>query len=120
MKQRFATASDILKFYGERPPQTLKAIIVVLDEEPIAVVGLSNEGGYGKFFSEYKPELRGRLRRMAVLRAIKAAMEFVERCPMPVVAVTHPEEPDSPRLLQKLGFEFHEHSDNGDIYQWPG
>jgi hypothetical protein len=120
MKQRFATASDILKFYGERPPQTLKAIVVVLDEEPVAVVGIANEGGYGKLFSEYKPQLRGKLRRMAVLRAIKAAMTFVERCPMPVVAVAHPDEPESARILSRLGFEFQEPSDGGDLYQWHG
>lgn len=120
MKHRYATAADVLKFYSERPPQTLRAIIVVQGEEPVAIVGLANEGGFGKLFSEYKPQLKGRLRRMAVLRAIKLAMRFVERCPMPVVAVVQPGEPDSSRILERLGFELYQPFDDGDLYLWRG
>ena len=120
MNYRYATAADVLRFYSERPPQTLRAIIVVQGDEPVPIVGLANEGGFGKLFSEYKPQLKGRLRRMAVLRAIKLAMRFVERCPLPVVAITQPGEPDSPRLLERLGFEFYQSSDDGDIYKWLG
>lgn len=118
MTYRFATAADVLRFYSERPPQTLRAIIVVMGDEPVAIVGLANEGAHAKLFSEYKPEMKGRLRCMAVLRAIKHAMQFVERCPLPVVAVVQPDEPDSPRLLKRLGFELYQPSEDGDVYQY--
>lgn len=117
---RPATASDVDLYYGSRPSQTLKAIVMTLDGEPAAIVGLANEGGYLKLFSEYKPEFRPYMRSIATLRAIKAVMRMVENSKLAVVAVTQPNEPDSPRLLQRLGFEFHNTTDDGDVYEWRG
>lgn len=118
MTFQLATASDVLRFYGERPPQTLRAIIIVQDGEPVGIIGLASENGFGKMFSEYKPFLKGKLRCMMILRAIKLAMSFAERCPMPVVAIAQPDEPHSPQLLERLGFEFYQPSDEGDVYLW--
>lgn len=115
---RLASASDIDAYYGSRPPQTLKAVILTLDGSPAAIVGLANEGNCWKLFSEYRPQFKRYLRSMATLRAIKATMSLVEQCRLPVVAVTQPDEPDSPRLLRRLGFEFHNESEDGDVYVW--
>jgi hypothetical protein len=111
---RFATAADISRYYEGRPHPTLRAVVVTLNEEPAAVVGLANEGLHAKFFSEYKPEFAPHLKSMPALRALKLAMTFVTASRLPVVAVADDEEPDSHRILTRLGFE---HEDE-DQYRW--
>lgn len=120
MTYRFATAADLDAYYGERPAQTVRAVILALDDEPAAVVGLANEGGYYKLFSEYKPQFKPYLRSMTTLRAIKAVMRMIKQARLPVVAVEQPNEPDSPRLLARMGFVFHNDSDSGAVHEWHG
>lgn len=117
---RLATTADVMRYFGERPKQTLRAIIITLNDEPAAIVGLANEGRCAKLFSEYVPSMRGRLRCMTVLRALKTVMAWVAECRRPVVAITQPDEPDSPRLLERLGFVFHNSSEHGEVYEWLG
>lgn len=106
-------------YYGSRPSQTLKAVVLTLDDAPAAIIGLANEGGYLKLFSEYKPEFVPYMRSITTLRAIKAVMRMVENSKLPIVAVTQPNEPDSPRLLERLGFEYYDTTDEGKLYEWP-
>lgn len=117
---RPATAADVDRYYGARPRQTVKAMILTLDGNPAAIVGLANEGSYWKLFSEYKPEFKRYLQSMATLRAIKKVILMIGDCRLPVVAVTQPNEPDSPRLLERLGFVFHNESEEGSVYEWRG
>lgn len=95
-------------------------MILTLDGNPAAIVGLANEGSYWKLFSEYKPEFKRYLQSMATLRAIKKVILMIGDCRLPVVAVTQPNEPDSPRLLERLGFVFHNESEEGSVYEWRG
>ncbi len=120
LASRPATIADVLRYYGERPRQTLKAVVVTLNDEPVGIIGLAQEGRCLKLFSEFQPVLRDQLRCMTVLRAIKKAMSFVKAARLPVVAITQENEPDSPRILERLGFKFHSHSDSGDVYEWLG
>lgn len=117
---RLSTAADIDAYYGSRPPQTVRALTLTLDHEPAAIIGLSNEGGYLKLFSEYKPGFRPYLRSMTTLRAIKAMMTMIEQSALPVVAITQLGEPDSSRVLERLGFECYGITDEGDLYEWRG
>jgi hypothetical protein len=111
---RFATAGDIARYYEGRPHPTLRAVVLTLNEEPAAVIGVANEGGYGKLFSEYKPDYAPHLKSMATLRALKLAMKIVETSRLPVVAVRDEDEPDSDRILKRLGFVHEEE----DLYRW--
>lgn len=117
---RLATAADVEAYYGERQRQTLRAVIVEQEGRPFFIVGLANEDGYLKAFSEYKPGFKPLLRRMAVLRAIRTVQAWVEQSRIPVVAVAQPNEPESPAFLARRGFEFHSTAEDGDIYEWLG
>lgn len=117
---RLATASDIDAYYGSRPIQTIRAVVLTLNDAPSMIFGLAYEGRHIKAFSEYKPEYKPYLRSMATLRAIKAVMRWVEQSRLPVVAVAQPDEPDSPRFLERIGFVFLYPADDGDVYEWRG
>ena len=108
---RFATATDLQRFYGELPGPTVRAVAVLLNDEPAAIIGLARDAGCEKLFSESKPALDPHLRRFEVLRAIKLAMTLVESTRCDVYAVRE----EGTDVLLRLGFEHVE----GDIYKWP-
>ena len=90
----------------------MRAVVVTIDDEPMGIIGVSREYGIGKYFSEYRDELRPYLKSMPVLRAIKASMEFVKNYQGPVLAVAR--DAEGARLMTRLGFT---HMD-GDVYSW--
>lgn len=96
----FASASDVDAFYGERPPQTIKAIAIYLDDEPVALAGLDLRPDHAVAFSEYKPAFAPYLKRMAVLRAVKAVQKMIFSHPLPVYCQT-----DNEPFLERLGFK---------------
>lgn len=108
---RFATETDLRRFYGELPRQTIRAVVVLLNNEPAAVIGLARDAGVAKLFSEHKPEMQQHLRRFEVLRAIVLAMSLVRSSRSDVYAVRE----EGTDVLLRLGFEHVE----GDIYKWP-
>lgn len=95
-----ATASDLDAFYGGRNRQTMRAIIVKLDDVPAGVIGLAKAKDRLLMISEYKPELQPYLKSMGALRAIKESMRWAAESKLPVFAVCQ----DSERLLERLGF----------------
>ena len=109
---RFATAADIVRFYGEPQRQTTRAVIVLLDDEPVGIVGIAHEGRAAKLFSESKPELQPHMRRFPVLRAIKQAMRIVRECGRQVYAVRE----EGTDTLERLGFV----PVTEEVYLWPG
>jgi len=109
MIARPATAEDIVAFYGRPWPTTLRAVVLVLDEKIVGVIGLSREGDHLKLFSDAAPELEPHIKSITVMRGLKKVMQWVEASQMPVLAVA-----DNPPLLEKLGFELLE----GNVYQW--
>lgn len=112
---RPATAADIRAFYGDRPHPTLKALVVTRADEVLGVIGLAREGRRAKYFSEIKEDLRPRLKRMISLRTIWKSMDLVRNSRLPVYALAQADEPDSHRVLQRLGFVQIE----SEVYQWP-
>lgn len=97
---RYATAADVDRYYEERPGPTIRAIVVLLDEEPVGIVGLSYDGDRYTAFSEYKPALEPHLKSMTVLRAVKAAQRMIQEANLPVLVVNT----SNPKLLERLGF----------------
>ena len=106
---RPASAKDVEKYYGAPAIVTMKAMVVCVDDEPQAIVGLSRWQDHARYFSEYKPEFEPHMKTMPVLRAIKKSMEWVKQSPMLVLAIA-----DNPPLLDRLGFT-HLHE---DVYIW--
>jgi hypothetical protein len=108
---RYASASDIDRYYGARPKATMRAIVITLDDEPAGIIGLARMNDHNCMFSEHKPELAPHLRRMPVLRAIKESFRMVSQSRLPVAAVA-----DNPVLLTRLGFR--PLQDDPEVFLW--
>jgi hypothetical protein len=98
---RPATSADIEKFYGDMPRETLRVLVITLDEEPVGLIGMAVEKGRYRAFSEYKPALEPHLKSMTVRRAMKAAQRMYAEAKLPVYAL---QEKDSGILL-RVGFQ---------------
>lgn len=107
---RFASAADLQRFYDELPTQTIRAVVVLRNDEPMVIIGLANRADCATFFADYKPEASEFLRSMTVLRAIKKAMQIVMDSKRPVYAVRQ----EGTDLLVRLGFEHV----SGEVYRW--
>jgi hypothetical protein len=112
---RFATQADIDQYYGTQPYPTMRAVVLTLNDRPAAVLGVARHESYAQFFSEYRPEYRPYLRSIVTLRAIKQVMSMVSQSTLPVYAMAEEEEPDSVRILTRLGFVAFE----GNLFRWP-
>ena len=112
---RFATAVDIDAYYGSRPEQTIRALVVTLNDQVAGVVGIARHADHARFFGEFRPELRKHLKSLPAMRAIKRAQAFIEESVLPVFAIAEETEPDAIRFLTRLGFVHHEEN----IFAWP-
>jgi hypothetical protein len=108
---RDASAEDIRRFYGKSVGPTLRAVALVVDGTPAALIGLAAEGPYQKVFSEERPEFAPHRKSMAVLRAIKRVQEWVRTSPQMVFS-----ESGNRQLLERMGFLQIEEG----IFVWPG
>lgn len=88
---------------------TVRAVVVLLDNEPAGMIGLALGVDSALLFSRCEQKLRPHLKRITVLRAIKLAMSMVRSCTRPVYA-----EREEGDILPRLGFE-HVH---GEVYRW--
>jgi hypothetical protein len=95
-----ATASDIDRYYGERPSPTMKAIAIKRGDQPVAIIGMFMDGQRMRAFSEYVPEFEPYLRSMTALRAIKAAQQMFKESRRQVIAVKG----SDTMILERIGF----------------
>ncbi len=99
---RAATARDIVEFYGELPSGTMRAMVAVMDDEVVGVIGIVREQLWGKFFSDSKPKLQPHLKSITIMRAIKRSLKFCDDYRGRVLAVA--KDAESCRLMHRLGF----------------
>lgn len=97
---RYATAADVDRYYGEHPEPTTQAIVILLDDEPAGMAGITRERDRAIAFSEYKPALEPYLKTMPVLRAVKAAQKIIRSTTLPVLVF----DSTNPALMERLGF----------------
>ena len=83
-----------------------------MDGEPVGVVGVIRERYFGKFFSDFKPELQPHLRSITIMRAINGALDYADRYRGPVIAVA--KDAEGCRILFRLGFTHLQ----GALYGW--
>lgn len=81
----------------------MKAIVAEMDGEVAGIVGVAREKDWGKFFSDFKPQLRPYLKSITIMRAIKDALQIVREYRGPVLAIA--ESPEGCRILHRLGFK---------------
>lgn len=89
---------------------TSRAVVILLDDEPVAMIGLAYGLNCATMFSNSKPQAEPYKRRMPVLRAIKLAMRLADTCGRDVYAVMQ----EGTDILPRLGFEHYD----GDTYKW--
>ncbi len=111
LSYRYATADDLKRFYGHPPEQTLQAVVILLGDDPVAVIGLAYGKDCATMFSDTKPQILPFIKKMTVLRAIKFAMNLADACGRDVYAIRK----EGTDILPRIGFQ---HFD-GDTYKWP-
>jgi hypothetical protein len=84
----------------------MRAIVALLDGEPVGIIGVTQGQPVGRLFSEYKPALEPFLKGVTVLRAVKRVQAMLDGV---VYAVARGVEGE--RVLCRLGFER-----RGDLY----
>lgn len=89
---------------------TSRAVVILLNDEPAAMIGLAYGQDCATMFSDMKPQLEPYKRRLPVLRAIKMAMRLADACGRDVYAIRQ----EGTDILPRLGFEHYD----GDIYKW--
>ncbi len=92
----------MVSYYGHRPAGTTRAIVAEMEGEIVGVIGIVREQLWGKFFSEFKPELQPHLKSITIMRAIKKALKFCDDYRGPVLAIA--EDAESCRIMNRLGF----------------
>jgi hypothetical protein len=113
---RPATAADLARFYGQAPQRTMRALVAILEGEPVAVAGIAYQkpGQQPYIFSDLKPEMRRH--RKAIVRGARAMLAQLARPGLMALAG----EPTSPRLLTRLGFRRVATTADGELYQYEG
>lgn len=106
-----AIAAEVDALYAGRPRETLRALVIRVDGKPAGIIGLAQEPDRLRAFSEYTADLCPHLKRIPVLRAIKAFMAWVTDSKVPVYAIS-----EGTGLLERLGFV----SDDGEVFRWAG
>lgn len=110
---RWATPEDIDAFYGKRPPQTVRAMILEIDGVVVGIGGLTSEPGQAVAFIDLKPEAKQH--KKALVRALRTGYDKLMRDnKLPIIAVADPNEPTAEGLLKHFGFE---HMENG-VFKW--
>jgi hypothetical protein len=87
-------------------------MVAEMDGKVVGIIGVSRENGVGKFFADFKPELKPYLRSVTIMRGIKASLRICDEYRGPVVAIA--EHGEGCRILHRLGFEHLE----GAYYGW--
>ncbi len=87
-------------------------MVAEMDGEIVGVIGVVREQRWGKFFSDFKPELQPHLQSITIMRGIKQALTFCDDYRGPVLAVA--EDAESCRIMHRLGFTHLE----GAWYGW--
>ena len=101
---RAATSADLELFYPDLSA-SVKAWVAELDGRPEGIIGIALLRPVACLFSRFNEVLRPWLRHPAVLRLIKKAQAACRASRVRVWAGAEPDEPDSPRILERLGFE---------------
>ncbi len=100
---RPATAADLREFYPGMT-SSFRAWVAEIDGKPEGIIGIALLRPMACMFSAFSDALRPLLRHPTVLRLIKRAQAAVRACGAPVGAAVDPNEPESPKILSRLGF----------------
>ena len=107
-----ATEDDLVAYYGQKPPFSIKGIIFFVDGEMAAIGGWKIQNHRYVVFSEIKEGVK--VEKATVFRCAKVIMKMVSEKGCPMYAAT-----ENHKFLEKLGFKpFETVSDNKEFYEW--
>jgi hypothetical protein len=108
-----ASKEHIEAFYQDN--KTRRAYAAILDGKPVGIGGLVYEANGSVYvFSKMTDELRPY--RKFILRCARKAAEMARDCA--ACALADPNEKNSRRLLEKVGFQHIGAIEQGEIYAW--
>ena len=90
----------------------MRAYVALVDGEVCGIVGVSREGGIGKFFADFNDKIEPYIASVAVMRIVKKSLKFCDAYKGPVISIA--EHAEGCRILGRLGFT---HMD-GEYYGW--
>lgn len=93
----------------------MRAIVLTIDGELAALIGIARHPEYAQLFSEYRDSWIPHMKSMTTLRAIKLAVIMVRESRLPVFALADEAESDSGRILTRMGFVHV----NDRLFRWP-
>lgn len=110
---RPATWEDIIQWYGEASPYTMRALVGVLDGRIVAIGGVYRDANAIVGIAGATPEIRAR--KKDVVRMIRAVKEILQNYPV-VLAFADKDEPTADSFIRHLGFEYVRPTPTGDLY----
>lgn len=117
---RPATPADLALFYPDFTC-SFRAWTALLDQAPKGIIGLALTLPVAFLFSNFEPELRPHLRRPGIMHLIRQTRDTIRKSRVPVWAVAQDDEPDAPRILQRLGLTYKGVLEGHVIYEYlPG
>ena len=105
-----ATADLLIRFFGQLPQKSVRAVVAMKDDEPIAVSGLYLDRTRQVLFSEWNPEMLNH--KKAIVRAMRETRRLIQSATLPVHAVASEDSNDG-IILRHLGF----HEQEG-VFVW--
>ena len=112
---RPATRSDVIDLCGDSYPEGMRALVVESDGVPIGIAGILHTMPR-QCFSVMKDEIRSSPR--VILRVAKQLRPMMDSYDTPIYAIASEDEPTSTRFLEYVGFEYHDTTVQGEVYQW--
>lgn len=109
-----ATSELLREFYGCNPAKSVRAIVVLRDEKPVAVGGVYRDGDRFVFYGDGMEYLRAN--KKTLVASAKIAAEIARQVGGRVQSLADPRVPGSGRLLEHLGFR----RLAGDVYEYGG
>ena len=106
-----ATEELLIKFYGS-PQRTQKSLVIIEDNEPIAVAGIYPDKERFVLFSDLKPNIKMKDYRRAVIECTRRLMKLSHN--IPIHSVADPKVEGSDKLLKHLGFK----QLDKELYSW--
>lgn len=98
----------MLAYFGQKAPQTIRAKVLDVNGEVKGIAGYYLAHGFAVVFSDNKPDIP----KMTIWRQAKSLMESLN---LPAVCLAT--ETSGP-FLERLGWQFAEETDAGDMYKW--
>jgi hypothetical protein len=115
-KIRTGTKEDIIALCGALPPYATRSWAAEVDGELAAVAGVQFTPTNAVVFSDINTELD--LPKMTIWRGAVEMFNKIKELKRPLVAVCTDNYMNSPAFLERLGFEFHGNSEEGEVLTW--